>query len=228
MAHYLAIRFPVCLALNKIDAFEEEVVEGGDGGGLTASGAGLGVSVPGAAPGLVKLGALATRPAPGLGLGPGPGLSTSAPGLGLGPGPGVSRCQGREIIRLCQHQARDRGELAVPVSAFAETWDLLKQAAAAGQGLGASGQGQAQGLGLGLGTAPGPGLETDGKSAVAGGSIISSTPTTAAATTTITTTTTTTTTTMPLLPVVGSVEWIKAETVAARVLRLLLYTYFNY
>ena len=44
------------------------------------------------------------------------------------------RGQGREsvvdgdVIQLCQHQAINRGELAMPVSAFAETWEILKQA----------------------------------------------------------------------------------------------------
>lgn len=44
------------------------------------------------------------------------------------------RGEGREsvvdgdVIQLCQHQAINRGELAMPVSAFAETWEILKQA----------------------------------------------------------------------------------------------------
>lgn len=33
-----------------------------------------------------------------------------------------------DVIQLCQHQAINRGELAMPVSAFAETWEILKQA----------------------------------------------------------------------------------------------------
>ena len=36
---------------------------------------------------------------------------------------------GKGIISLCQQQAVQRGELAVPVSAFAETWQILKQVA---------------------------------------------------------------------------------------------------
>lgn len=44
------------------------------------------------------------------------------------------RGEGREsgvdgdVIQLCQHQAINRGELAMPVCAFAETWEILKQA----------------------------------------------------------------------------------------------------
>ena len=34
---------------------------------------------------------------------------------------------GRGIVELCQHQAMERGELAVPVSAFADNWVILKQ-----------------------------------------------------------------------------------------------------
>jgi hypothetical protein len=33
-----------------------------------------------------------------------------------------------DVIQLCQQQAINRGELAMPVSAFAETWEILKQA----------------------------------------------------------------------------------------------------
>lgn len=78
MAHYLTIRFPICLALNKIDAFP--------------------VSVEG-----VKTG----------------GIDHAS-----------SSCDdGKGIIALCQQQAVQRGELAVPVSAFAETWQILKQVA---------------------------------------------------------------------------------------------------
>lgn len=77
MAHYLAIRFPICLALNKIDAFPDSLaIEEGVPGGGEARG----------------------------------------------------KDGGRGIVRLCQTQAVERGELAVPVSAFAESWEILKHA----------------------------------------------------------------------------------------------------
>jgi hypothetical protein len=77
VAHYLAIRFPICLALNKIDAFPDSLaIEEGAVGGSEARG----------------------------------------------------KDGGRGIVRLCQTQAVERGELAVPVSAFAETWEILKHA----------------------------------------------------------------------------------------------------
>ena len=73
VAHYMSIRFPICLALNKIDALPD--INGLETGG-------------------------------------------SIPGLVVDKG----------VIQLCQHQAINRGELAMPVSAFAETWEILKQA----------------------------------------------------------------------------------------------------
>lgn len=81
MAHYLTIRFPICLALNKIDAFP---------------------------------------PSPSI-----EGVKTG----GIGNTSSSSRDDGKGIISLCQQQAVQRGELAVPVSAFAETWQILKQVA---------------------------------------------------------------------------------------------------
>lgn len=69
----MSIRFPICLALNKIDALPN--INGLETGG-------------------------------------------SIPGLEVDKG----------VIQLCQHQAINRGELAMPVSAFAETWEILKQA----------------------------------------------------------------------------------------------------
>jgi hypothetical protein len=67
VAHYLAIRFPVCLALNKIDAFSDDSDKGGKIGG--------------------KVGSMES---------------------------------GRSVVSLCQKQAADRGEAAVPVSALVE------------------------------------------------------------------------------------------------------------
>lgn len=79
VAHYLAIRFPICLALNKIDAFPDSIpLEEGGGG--------------------------------------------------AGGGEVRGKDGGRGVVRLCQTQAIERGELAVPVSAFAETWEILKHA----------------------------------------------------------------------------------------------------
>lgn len=46
----------------------------------------------------------------------------------VGGGMAGGRDGGREIVRICQMQAIERGELAVPVSAFAETWEILKHA----------------------------------------------------------------------------------------------------
>jgi hypothetical protein len=77
VAHYLAIRFPICLALNKIDAFPDSLA--------------------------FEEGAMVGSEARG-------------------------KDGGRGIVRLCQTQAIERGELAVPVSAFAETWEILKHA----------------------------------------------------------------------------------------------------
>ena len=73
VAHYMSIRFPICLALNKIDALPE--LNGAElGGNLQRS------------------------------------------------------TVHKNVIQLCQRQAINRGELAMPVSAFAETWEILKQA----------------------------------------------------------------------------------------------------
>ena len=73
VAHYMSIRFPICLALNKIDALPDT----------------NGLEIGGNIQGLVV---------------------------------------DKGVIQLCQHQAINRGELAMPVSAFAETWEILKQA----------------------------------------------------------------------------------------------------
>jgi hypothetical protein len=69
----MSVRFPICLALNKIDALPDvrKVEKGGEGRDSVVEG---------------------------------------------------------DVIQLCQHQAINRGELAMPVSAFAETWEILKQA----------------------------------------------------------------------------------------------------
>lgn len=73
VAHYMSIRFPICLALNKIDALPDT----------------NGLDIGGNIQGLVV---------------------------------------DKGVVQLCQHQAINRGELAIPVSAFAETWEILKQA----------------------------------------------------------------------------------------------------
>ena len=115
VAHYLTIRFPICLALNKIDAFpdnsssekSENTTIINDRNDMNES----------------DLHA--------------PMKEHVSP---VNDNENQTRCDdngknknkqvdgGRSIVRICQLQAVQRGELAVPVSAFAENWSILKQA----------------------------------------------------------------------------------------------------
>jgi predicted HTH domain antitoxin len=111
VAHYLAIRFPVCLALNKIDAFEEEI-QGLDLdkkdeveekitrkvlllADLNSDKATLATTLPCDSEDKIK----------------------------------TIKKNGKEIVQFCQKQAIQRGETAVAVSAFVEGWEILKRSA---------------------------------------------------------------------------------------------------
>ena len=117
VAHYLTIRFPICLALNKIDAFpdndnigknendniekneNENLINGMNNGNKSNSNADDNKN------------------------------QTICNGNhDNGKDRKYQIDGGRSIVRICQLQAVQRGELAVPVSAFAENWSILKQA----------------------------------------------------------------------------------------------------
>ena len=96
VAHYLSVRFPICLALNKIDAFPDSSHRNNSNDDTQKKNHGSNNN------NCEVLKKNVIDPTGGDG--------------------------GRGIVQECRSQAISRGELAVPVSAFAENWNILKQA----------------------------------------------------------------------------------------------------
>ena len=118
VAHYLTIRFPICLALNKIDAFpdnsssekSENTTIINDRKDIKESDSHTPMKEHVA---LVNDNKSQTKCDKNYDNGKNKNKQVDG---------------GRGIVRICQLQAVQRGELAVPVSAFAENWSILKQA----------------------------------------------------------------------------------------------------
>ena len=108
VSHYLTVRFPICLALNKIDAFfDDSYSDGGDvSNGNNNSNNSNHKRNDNDDNNNDKINSLT-------------GKKDNLHNINN---------YGRNIIKICQSQAILRGELAVPVSAFAENWKIMKQA----------------------------------------------------------------------------------------------------